>query len=149
MEISTIKSTFGELRAGKVATATTAAAIAVDPTTEAEKQDAFSMKGDTVDITEQGKKLATQGMTAPNSVQKNEKEEPEAENPLVKSAKDRIKQLQEEIKAVEQSNLPEQEKQRQILMLQQEITLQTKVLEEAQKAAAGVNKRYGKGGLKF
>lgn len=140
MEVGAMKSSFGEMRTGTLAAPATA-----DPTKEAEKKGVFSMKGDTVDITEEGKKLATQGMVAPESAQKSEeKEEAKAENPLVKSAKDRIKQLQEEMKELEQSDLPEKEKQQKIAMLQQEITLQNKILEDAQKAADGMDKKFGK-----
>lgn len=135
-----MKSSFGEIRTG-----TLTAATATDPTKDAVKKDEFSMKGDTVDFTEEGKKLATQGMAAPKAAQKSEeKEEPEEENALVKSAKDRIKQLQEEMKEIEQSDLPEKEKQQKIAMLQQEITLQNKILEDAQKAADGMDKKFGK-----
>lgn len=148
--VGTVTATFGVMRMGAPSTET------LDPTSidsvmqEWQKTTAIRL-GDKVDFSDEGKAKA-KAFAGPRDVNKGAKtEEAEAqeEDPMVKSTKDRIQQIQDEIKELEQSDLPEKEKQMQISMLTQEMATLTKMLEKLQGTASEMADRYGKGGLAF
>lgn len=148
--VGTVNSTFGVMKLGAATTET------LDPTDltsvlqEMQKNTAIRM-GDKVDFSDEAraKAKAFEGPRAVNKGEKTEEAEAAEEDPMVKSIKDRIKQIQDEIKELEQSDLPEKEKQQQIAMLTQELATQTEMLEKMQDATGSVADRYGKGGLAF
>lgn len=148
--VGTVTATFGVMRMGAPTTET------LDPTSidsvmqEWQKTTALRL-GDKVDFSDEGKAKA-KAFAGPRDVNKGEKtEEAEAqeEDPMVKSIKDRIEQIQKEIEELEKADLPEKEKKQKIAMLTQELAVQTEMLKDVQDAADKMSARYGEGGLAF
>lgn len=135
---------FGEVRSAAVAAQSMES---VESKKENEKKSIVFKGGDTAQISAQGKTMAA-GAAAPAKAAA--EESATAEDPLLKSVQDRIKQLQEEIQELQSSNMDEKEKQQKISMLNQELATQNATLQELQnKDSTGSSSRYGKGGLVF
>lgn len=148
--VGTIDSYLGTMKLGKSAAKETQSADDEAAKPLAQASTAQQM-GDRVDVSPEGQQLA-KSYAGPRDINKGvdeEKSEEEEEDVLVKDIKERIKQIQAEIKELEQSDLPEKEKQQKIAMLTQEMALQTEMLQKAQDAQEKLDTRYGKGGLKF
>lgn len=133
---------FGEVRSAAV---TTQATEQADNKKENEKISVAYKGGDTAQISAQGKTMAASAAAPTKAAAA---EEAPKEDPLVKSVKDRIKQLQEEIQELQGSNTEEKEKQQKISMLNQELATQNATLQELQNKDSS-DSRYGKGGLVF
>ncbi len=107
-----------------------------------------SGSGDTVTISEEGRKLASSSETLAVAQGASEADDTEDSTAAkvkqrIKDVQARIKEIQEQIRAVEEENLSEEQKERKIQMLQDQLAQYQAQLAELQKKLTGSSRAPG------
>ncbi len=108
----------------------------------------LAASGDTVSISEEGKKLASSSETFAVAQGASEADDDEDSTAAkvkqrIKDVQARIKEIQEQIRAVEEENLSEEQKERKIQMLQEQLVQYQSQLAELQKKLTGSSRAPG------